>query len=612
MRIRRLIPKKFILVSLVISLIVTFVPIPQVRAQKATSAVQDTINALLTNNVPNITETKIVSGNLTFTHPGIGVSKAMLDNVQSHVRAGDEPWASAFVQFSSYGKTQKKPNPLRIVLGDTEPYEIPSGGNPSAGLNIIKNMAQDADTAYAQYIMWYVTGDESYRKNSIYIIRRWMQATSIGSIYDEQIRVSLAVFKFAMVADLLRSSSSTVEDYNWTEADTVTFTNYLNLMKSKYDRFWHFMNQHSMNTMAMMSSAIFRNDAADYALAVQRTTTNPEDGSSYDFADVNNPHNRDGSIISQIRSVTTNVSTGETVPANLQLVEMGRDQAHAYNNISGLADTAITSYIQGTKVDPVLGTISTASNSVNMFNFLNDRLLYGANYLTKYNLGYDVTYIPTYGNQTVTGHIFTAPSTVDRGAFYNGFGVVYGYYKYIEKRTDMETNENTKYLTEAYNLIYPEGASQDYIGDGVLLYTLSPVTRLQSYNNPTRYLRHSGFRAALDLNANVTPVEDAQFRIVTGLADSKGFSFESVNYPGRYLNVRSNGEVWIDVNDNTSTFKNNATFRRVPGLADSNMYSYQMWTDSTRYLRHTDFLMHAQSGSGTTFNGDATFAEVTP
>lgn len=606
----RLNPKKIISVSLVIMLLVTFMPIPQAGAQKATSTVQDTINALLTSYVPNIIETKTVSGSVTFTHPGTGLSKAMLDNVQSHVRAGDEPWASAFVQFSSYGKSLTTPNPLRCVIGDTEPYDIPSGGNPSAGLNIIKNMAQDADTSFAQFIMWYVTGNETYRQNSIGIIRRWMQASSIGSIYDEQIRVSLAVFKFSMTADLLRSSSSTNAEYNWTAADTTTFTNYLNLMKSKYDRFWHFMNQHSMNTMAMIGSAIFRNDASDYALAVQRTTTNPEDGSSYDFADVNNPHNRDGSIFSQIRSVTTDVSTGATVPANLQLVEMARDQAHAYDDIGGLSDTAITSYIQGTKVDPVLGTISTAANSVNIFNFLDDRLLYGANYLTKYNLGYDVTYIPTYGNQTATGQIFSAPSTADRGVFYNVFGVLYSYYKYIDKRTDMETNESTKYLTEAFNLIYPEGASQDYIGDSVLLYTLSPITRLQSYNYPTRYLRHSGFRAVID--PNVTPAEDAQFRIVTGLADSKGFSFESVNYPGRYLNVRSNGEVWIDVNDSTTAFKNNATFRRVPGLADSTNYSYQMWTDSTRYLRHSGFQMYAASGTGTTFNSDATFVEVAP
>ncbi|QOS79372.1 AbfB domain-containing protein [Paenibacillus sp. JNUCC31] len=47
-------------------------------------------------------------------------------------------------------------------------------------------------------------------------------------------------------------------------------------------------------------------------------------------------------------------------------------------------------------------------------------------------------------------------------------------------------------------------------------------------------------------------------------------------------------------------------------MADSNMYSYQMWSDSTKYLRHSGSLMYVESGTGTGFNGDATFAEVAP
>ncbi|MGM0883786.1 MAG: AbfB domain-containing protein [Bacillota bacterium] len=57
---------------------------------------------------------------------------------------------------------------------------------------------------------------------------------------------------------------------------------------------------------------------------------------------------------------------------------------------------------------------------------------------------------------------------------------------------------------------------------------------------------------------------------------------------------------------------NREPFRRVPGLADATKYSYQMWTDSSRYLRHANDLMFAQSGSGAVFNGDATFGEAAP
>lgn len=123
-------------------------------------------------------------------------------------------------------------------------------------------------------------------------------------------------------------------------------------------------------------------------------------------------------------------------------------------------------------------------------------------------------------------------------------------------------------------------------------------------------MRHSNYRARTD--ANVSPVQDSQFKMVTGLADSSGVSFESINFPGRYLRVRSNGEVWLDSNDSTTTFANDTTFRRMAGLADAQKSSYQMWTDSTKYLRHFNFLMYAQAGSGSTFNADATFTEVAP
>lgn len=78
------------------------------------------------------------------------------------------------------------------------------------------------------------------------------------------------------------------------------------------------------------------------------------------------------------------------------------------------------------------------------------------------------------------------------------------------------------------------------------------------------------------------------------------------------MRVRSNGEVWLDQNDNSTAFANDATFRRVPGLSNSSKWSYQMWTDSSRYLRHYNYLMYAQSGSGAVFNADATYAEVAP
>ena len=446
-------------------------------ANTASADVKARVDAKLTTFLPNVTESRTATATVSLIHPGVGVSKALLDNMRDRVRAGDEPWASAFVNFSGIGSSQSAP--LIRNTGDNPDYvNIPGGGVGTSGYYVVRNMAQDAHTAWAQTIMWYVTGNEVYRQNAMKLLRNWSQVQSIGSIYDEQIRVSLAVYQFTYAAEILRSSTSNTSAYDWTSDDTTAFVSYLDIMKSKYNRWWHFMNQHGMCTMASMGSAIFRNDANDYALAVQRATTNPELGTNYDFTDTANPQIRNGSILAQIREVTKDVSTGATVPANIQVVEMGRDQAHPYVGLGALSAVAMTSHLQGTKVDPVLGTISSAANSVNLFRFLNHRLLFGANYLTKYNLGFDVTYIPNYTNQSTTGQIAYAPTTSDRGTIHSTLGILYNYYKYFERRSDMETNESTRYLAQAFSKIYPEGDSQDLVGHGVLLYTLDDKSNL--------------------------------------------------------------------------------------------------------------------------------------
>lgn len=140
---------------------------------------------------------------------------------------------------------------------------------------------------------------------------------------------------------------------------------------------------------------------------------------------------------------------------------------------------------------------------------------------------------------------------------------------------------------------------------------LEPVSvnvRLQSYNYFDRYVRHYNYRGQID--TNVSPVQDSQFKMVAGLANTAGVSFESINFPGYYLRARSNGEVWLDANDSTTAFASDATFRRVAGLANAQKSSYQAWADATRYLRHSNYKLYVQTASGTTFNEDATFSEV--
>ncbi|CAM5621982.1 Alpha-L-arabinofuranosidase B arabinose-binding domain-containing protein OS=Streptomyces aurantiogriseus OX=66870 GN=GCM10010251_96460 PE=4 SV=1 [Streptomyces aurantiogriseus] len=99
---------------------------------------------------------------------------------------------------------------------------------------------------------------------------------------------------------------------------------------------------------------------------------------------------------------------------------------------------------------------------------------------------------------------------------------------------------------------------------------------------------------------------DSQWKLVPGLADGSGVSFQSVNYPTRYLR-HYNYELRLDVNDGTSTFAADATFYRTAGLADANWSSFRSYNNPTRYIRHSNYVLRIDPVSTATERQDATF-----
>ncbi len=130
------------------------------------------------------------------------------------------------------------------------------------------------------------------------------------------------------------------------------------------------------------------------------------------------------------------------------------------------------------------------------------------------------------------------------------------------------------------------------------------VNRLQSYNFQDRYVRHADFDVRID--PNVSPAQDAQFRLVPGLAGSGTVSFESVNFPGHYLRHQGFDFV-LAANDGSATFAADATFRRVAGLADSSWSSFQSYNVPDRYIRHYAYLLRLDPIATTADRSDATF-----
>ncbi|MDQ0116799.1 LamG-like jellyroll fold domain-containing protein [Paenibacillus harenae] len=403
----------------------------------------------------------------TIHHPGIAMSLADLDNMRDHVRAGDEPWNTAFGAFAGDRRSSKTPRIFYeegrdVFVNIRGPWAATIDGiyysNPSDYAGTRANT--DSETAFHQAIMWYITGDETYRSNAIYIIRAYAGIQSV--VPHTSFRFATMTYLLAAAAEILRYSDTQSESLKWNETDTQNFINMMELCSVTYNAHYFFMNQHQFTVMGTMARAIFTNDLELYAEAVEATTVNAlgDDGG------------RNGSIKHEMRWMTKNEMTGEPLDPSdyhVQLMEMGRDVGHSYANIAGLSALAQTIYAQGTKVDPVDGTMSTAANAVNPFNFLDDRLLEGTTYALRYHLGHDVLWTPAVANQSYSGQIFDKIQTWgDRGRIDAFYSVLYNYYKYIEGQ-DMN-QEKFKYLAYAYETRMPEVAGKDY-PLATLLYT---------------------------------------------------------------------------------------------------------------------------------------------
>ncbi|MEO2256143.1 AbfB domain-containing protein [Paenibacillus amylolyticus] len=136
-------------------------------------------------------------------------------------------------------------------------------------------------------------------------------------------------------------------------------------------------------------------------------------------------------------------------------------------------------------------------------------------------------------------------------------------------------------------------------------------SRFSSHNVPDRYIRHANYIARVD--ANVSPAQDSQFRVVPGLASSTGISLESINFPGYFLKRNASNKIVLEAYANTAAYKGDATFLSSPGWADSTKVSLQSYSQPGYYIRHYDYVLQLDAinaSSSSTVKSDATFGRT--
>lgn len=421
---------------LLVLLLLQFIPAGIVHAGQAPTSIADTINTLIAGNAaPTI---KTVAAESGLTHPGVGLTREVLLNLQNQVRTAQDPWASYFVGMSKSSLANTNYTP-KLDNGSGAPKYT----SLTSTIQWMNDAEPDAKAAFTHAIIYVITGNEYYRTEAMRILRLWGQVTQSPSL-KEHIKSSYATYYFASAAELMKYSSTTVPNNAWTPSDNTNIRNFLHssLLYNYMDRtyydsatntfsrvvlqadFW--MNQHDYALLGALSVLLFEDDAQGYANAVEMVTVNSRLTNNWGS----------GSINMQVREVGN---------GQYQLAEMGRDQPHASAGVVVIPQLCQLIYQQGTKVDPTAGTVSTAANAVHVYEFMGSRLLYAADHFARYNLGYNVPWTPILvgsasGNPTLNyQQWYNTPYNQGRGHLYN-VGFVYNFFKYLAKNTfDLNT-----------------------------------------------------------------------------------------------------------------------------------------------------------------------------
>ncbi|MCX4744717.1 alpha-L-arabinofuranosidase B [Kitasatospora sp. NBC_01287] len=129
------------------------------------------------------------------------------------------------------------------------------------------------------------------------------------------------------------------------------------------------------------------------------------------------------------------------------------------------------------------------------------------------------------------------------------------------------------------------------------------------------YIRHDDSDtkvviSPVDSSSSATVKADSTWIVRAGLANSTCVSFESANDPGQYLR-HSNFQLYLNANDNTSLFAQDATFCPQTGQ-NGQGYSFQSVNYPDKYLRHFNYTVYtASDGGSNTWDSTTSWADDT-
>ena len=265
-----------------------------------------------------------------FTHPGSILTKADLNRIKLHVEQKDEPWFTGWkeLQSSTYGNLSRTAIPSTEIGGSNGNRQRASG---------------DATAALIDAIEWHVTGQRCYADHAVKLLSAWGNKVETANA---------ELFQFpsvtmSMAAEMLRNEDGTFYE-GWAEDDLERF-----LAMVRNVLYPACKSQAENNPMTSWSSPAMMAVLAAGLLLDDETIY--EEGLAY------------------FRTLSIPGSVYNSIAANGQLKEMGRDNVHAMLTLNAQAQMAQLAWCQG---DDLWGEDG-------------NRLLRGFEYWCTYNLGHE-------------------------------------------------------------------------------------------------------------------------------------------------------------------------------------------------------------------------------
>lgn len=356
-----------------------------------------------------------------FIHPGITYTQADLNRMKAMVNARREPFYSTYLQLAASSFAQS------TVGGHTNVTAIPETQHNNF-------IGMDGRKAHDNALMWKLTGTMAYADNAVKLLNGYLNLTNSSSRGTGPLDNG-KIYMLIEAAELMRDYSGweTVDQEKFKSmlvhpgySTKVIPTSHYSLVDSLNDVtiYWNiynfdrgrFGNQGLFAARGLMAMGIYLDNDTIYDRALRYLSGLPH--RSYDL-----PYNSGPAIIGSMISETElqrdfNVTYSTTVPdygydellkyyiyENGQCQESSRDQGHTMGGIGNYTCIAEMAWNQGDS----------------LYNILDNRILKGIEFNTRYNLSTDAVYV--YPDQTtpwepVGYSTKESDCTYDNGIFY--------------------------------------------------------------------------------------------------------------------------------------------------------------------------------------------------